>query len=121
MSKLVRKVRYVGIGLKPPTESGRHTTKLLGAWCLKPYWGKPNVRNFREDGWKRDHGSRTEAQGESRGTATVPYRARASVLPDSEASAVRLKRGNHAERIEASSHVTVTCLNSFGDRCGGRT
>ncbi len=86
VSKLVRKVGYVGIGLKPPTESGRHTTKLLGAWCLKPYWGKPNVRNFREDGWKRDHGSRTEAQGESRGTATVPYRARASVLPDAQRS-----------------------------------
>ena len=82
VSKLVRKVGYVGIGLKPPTESGRHTTKLQGAWCLKPYWGKPNVRNFREDGWKRDHGSRTEAQSESVGNATGPYRARASVLPD---------------------------------------
>ncbi len=41
--------------------------------------------------------------------------------PTSEASSVRLKRGNHAKHIEASSHVTVTCLNSFGDRCGGRT
>ena len=96
MSKLVRKVRYVGIGLKPPAESGRHTAKLLGAWCLKPYWGKPNVRNFREDGWKRDHGSRTEAQSESVGNATGPYRARASVLPDSGASGdktVGRKRG----------------------------
>jgi hypothetical protein len=82
VSKLARQVGYVGIGLKPPTESGRHTAKLRGAWCLKPYWGKPNVRNFREDGWKRDHGSRTEAQSESVGIATGPYRARASVLPD---------------------------------------
>ena len=72
VSKLVRPVGYVGIGLKPATASGRHTTELLGAWCLKPYWGKPNVRNFREDGWKRDHGSRTEAQSESFGFATGP-------------------------------------------------
>jgi len=53
-----------------------------GAWCLKPYRGKPDVRNFREGGWKRGHGSRTEAHGESRGIATGPYRARASALPD---------------------------------------
>src|SRR5215475_14386779 len=26
------------------------------AWCLslKPYWGKPTVRNFRGGGWKRE-------------------------------------------------------------------
>ncbi len=82
MSKRVWNVAYVGIGLEPRTESGRPTTELQGAWCLKPYWGKPDVRNFREGGWKRDHGSRTEAHGESHGTATGPYRARASALPD---------------------------------------
>src|SRR5215510_8816349 len=29
------------------------------AWCLslKPYWGKPTVRNFREGGWKRERWS----------------------------------------------------------------
>src|SRR5262247_2739669 len=29
------------------------------AWCLslKPYWGKPTVRNFRGGGWKRERWS----------------------------------------------------------------
>jgi hypothetical protein len=35
-------------------ETGRLHAELIGAWCLKPYWGKPNVRNFREGGWKRE-------------------------------------------------------------------
>ncbi len=43
-----------------------------GAWNLKPYWGKPAVRNFRGGGWKRGHGSRTEAHVEMRGIATGP-------------------------------------------------
>jgi hypothetical protein len=33
---------------------GRLHTELRGAWRLKPYRGKPDVRNFREGGWKRD-------------------------------------------------------------------
>jgi len=37
---------YVGIGLKPPTESGRHTAKLQGARCLKPYRGKTRMLNL---------------------------------------------------------------------------
>jgi hypothetical protein len=73
---------YAWIPLKLSVCSGRPSAELRGDWCLKPYWGKPNVRNFREGGWKRDHGSRTEAPGESLGIATGPYRARASVLPD---------------------------------------
>jgi RNA-directed DNA polymerase len=75
---------YVGIKLKPSTDMGRLSAELCGAWNLKPYWGKPTVRNFRGGGWKRDHGSRTEARVERRGTATGPYRARASAPPDSE-------------------------------------
>ena len=98
MSQLAWTVGYGRISLKPRTESGRHTTELRGAWCLKPYWGKPDVRNFREDGWKRDQGSRTEGQGESLGMATGPYRARASVLPDSE-RAVRLPLDGISELI----------------------
>ena len=68
--------RNVGIGLNSRCDSGRPAAELAGAWCLKPYWGKPTVRNFREGGWKRDYGSRTEAQRESLGIATEPYRAR---------------------------------------------
>ena len=56
--------------------------KLTGKVVGKPYRGKPDVRNSWEGGWKRDHGSRIEAHGESRGIATGPYRARASALPD---------------------------------------
>ncbi len=40
-------------------------------------------------------------------------------VEESEASAGRLNRGKHAEHIEVPYHVTVTCLNSFGDRFGG--
>jgi hypothetical protein len=38
-----------GIGLKLllPVPEGS-VLNLTGAWCLKPYWGKPAVRNFRE-------------------------------------------------------------------------
>jgi hypothetical protein len=72
----------VGIKLKPLTQPGRLSAELRGAWNLKPYWGKPAVRNFRGGGWKRDHGSRTEARVERRGTATGPYRARVSAPPD---------------------------------------
>ena len=71
-----------GSDLTLRTMPGRLAAELTGAWCLKPYWGKPTVRNFREGGWKRDHGSRTEAQRESLGITTEPYRARASALPD---------------------------------------
>jgi len=39
---------------KPLAKTGRLYAELLGAWCLKPYWGKPDVRNFREGGWKRE-------------------------------------------------------------------
>ncbi len=73
---------YAWIQLKLTFYLGRSSAELRGDWCLKPYRGKPDVRKFREDGWKRDHGSRTEAHGESPGIATGPYRARASVLPD---------------------------------------
>ena len=85
-TKLEREAGHVGIGLKPPWEPGRVAAELAGARCLKPYWGKPTVRNFREGGWKRDYGSRTEAQRESFGIATEPYGARASALPDGEQS-----------------------------------
>jgi len=34
--------------------AGRLSVELTGAWCLKPYWGQPNVRNFREGCWKRE-------------------------------------------------------------------
>ena len=78
--------RHVGIGLNSRCNSGRPVAELAGAWCLKPYWGKPTVRNFREGGWKRDYGSRTEAQRESLGIATEPYRARASALPDRDSA-----------------------------------
>ena len=66
-----------GSKLKPSIKLGRLFAELCGAWNLKPYWGKPTVRNFRGGGWKRDHGSRTEAHVERRGTATGPYRVRA--------------------------------------------
>ena len=48
---------------------GRHRTELhWGAWCLKPYPGKPDVRNFRG------------------GAGNVTCGARASALPDRNAS-----------------------------------
>jgi len=53
-TKLEREAGHVGIGLKPPWEPGRVAAELTGARCLKPYWGKPTVRNFREGGWKRE-------------------------------------------------------------------
>jgi hypothetical protein len=70
------------IRLNPGARLGRLLAEPRGGWSLKPYWGKPNVRNFREGGWKHDHGSRTEAHRESVGMATGPYRACASALPD---------------------------------------
>ena len=79
-TKLDREARNVGIGLNPPTKPGRVIAELEGARRLKPYWGKHTVRNFWEGGWKRDYGSRTEAQCESFGTATGPYRVRCAVL-----------------------------------------
>ena len=75
-SQLSGRVVDVGIALKPPAAIGRLSAELRGAWNFKPYWGKPTVRNFRGGGWKRGHGSRTEAHAERRGTATGPYRAR---------------------------------------------
>jgi len=71
-SQLSGKVVYVGIKLEPSTEMGRLSAELSGAWNLKPYWGKPAVRNFRGGGWRRDHGSRTEAYDERSGIATGP-------------------------------------------------
>ena len=84
-TKLEREAGNVGIGLNLPWEPGRVAAELAGARCLKPYWGKPTVRNSSEDGWKHGQGRRTEAQCESVGNATAPYRARASVLPDKRA------------------------------------
>jgi len=81
-SQLSGNVVDVRITLKPPLAMGRLSAELCGAWNLEPYWGKPTVRNFRGGGWKRDHGRRTEAHAERRGTATGPYRARASAPPD---------------------------------------
>ena len=94
---------HVGIALEPSVAMGRLCAELRGAWNLKPYRGKPAVRNFRGGGRRRGHGSRTEAQPERDGTATGPYRARASAPPDSEASAGRLDRGKPAEPIEVRS------------------
>jgi hypothetical protein len=71
-----------GIRLNLGSALGRLLAEPRGGWSLKPYWGKPKVRNFREGRWKHDHGSRTEAQCESYGLATGPYRACASALPD---------------------------------------
>jgi hypothetical protein len=76
-----------GSRLKPSTQLGRLFAELCGAWNLKPYWRKPTVRNFRGGGWKRDHGSRTEAHVERCGTATGPYRARANAPLDNMAGA----------------------------------
>ena len=106
VSKRVWNAAYVGIGLEPRTEPGRPTTELQGAWCLKPYWGKPDVRNFREGGWKRDHGSRTEAHGESRGIATGPYRARASALPDSGSTQGNVSQ-TAAHRTRSRASVSI--------------
>jgi len=108
----------VGIALKPTAARGRLSAELRGAWNFKPYRGKPAVRNFRGGGWRRGHGSRTEAQPERAGTATGPYRARASAPPDSEASAGRTDRGKHAEHIEVRPHVHGTQTDSHGDPSG---
>jgi hypothetical protein len=62
----------VRIALKPSIGTGRLSAEPRGAWKLKPYWGKPAVRNSRGGGWRRDHGRRTEAHSERCGTATVP-------------------------------------------------
>jgi hypothetical protein len=35
-------------------KAGHRTARCLS---LKPYWGKPTVRNFREGGWKRERWS----------------------------------------------------------------
>ena len=102
-SQLSGEMVDVGIALEPSVAMGRLCAELRGAWNLKPYRGKPAVRNFRGGGWRRDHGSRTEAQPERDGSATGPYRARASAPPDSEASAGRLDRGKQAEPIEVRS------------------
>ena len=112
------KAAYVRIALKPPDDTGRLSAELSGAWNLKPYRGKPAVRNFRGGGWRRGQGSRTEAQPERDGTATGPYRARASAPPDSEASAGRSDRGQHAEHIEVRPHVHGTRTDSRGDPSG---
>ena len=116
-SQLSRGVVHVGIALKPTAAGGRLSAELRGAWNFKPYRGKPTVRNFRGGGWRRDHGSQTEAQPERVGTATGPYRARASAPPDSEASAGRSDRGQHAEHIEVRPHVHGTRTDSRGDPC----
>ena len=53
------------VSLKRGGCRGRHRTELhWGAWCLKPYPGKPDVRNFRG------------------GAGNVTCGARASALPD---------------------------------------
>jgi hypothetical protein len=65
-------VRHVRIRLNSRCNLGRPVAELAGAWCLKPYWGKPVVRNFREGGWKRDYGRRNEAQRESLGKKKPP-------------------------------------------------
>ena len=57
------------VSLKRGGCRGRHRTELhWGAWCLKPYPGKPDVRNFRG------------------GAGNVTCGARASALPDRNAS-----------------------------------
>jgi hypothetical protein len=47
-SKRRQRLGYVGIGLKPARACGRLLAELTGCLVLKPYWGKPAVRNFRE-------------------------------------------------------------------------
>ena len=117
-SQLSGEMVDVGIALEPSVAMGRLCAELRGAWNLKPYRGKPAVRNFRGGGWRRGHGSRTEAQPERDGTATGPYRARASAPPDSEASVGRPDRGKHAEHIEVHPHVHRTRTDSHGDPSG---
>ncbi len=63
-----------------PTERMRWTTLKFRDWrrkalgqadrhlCLKPYWGKPDVRNFRGGGGDGVTASRIEAMG-SKGTS----------------------------------------------------
>jgi hypothetical protein len=72
LSKPARCAGDVGTRLNLPDVPGRLGAEPRGAWCWKPYWGKPTVRNFWEGGWKRDYGSRTEAHAERRGKATGP-------------------------------------------------
>ncbi len=88
-SQLSGRMVHVGIALKPSDQRGRLSAELCGAWNFKPYRGKPAVRNFRGGGWRRDHGSRTEAHAERSGTATGPYRARASAPPDRRRRAMK--------------------------------
>jgi hypothetical protein len=109
-----------GSRLKPSDQGGRLSAELCGAWNLKPYWGKPTVRNFRGGGWKRDHGSRTEAHDERRGTATGPYHARASAPPDHMAGAskpvdVFTKQRRIAELARQSPEMGFTSLAYFID------
>ncbi len=94
--QLTHPMGHVGIGLNLSAVSGRRVAELTGAWCLKPYWGKPAVRNFREGGWKRDYGSRTEAHGESPGLAAGPYGRRVSALPDRRGRSMEPLEGNTA-------------------------
>jgi hypothetical protein len=93
----------VRIGLKLSAASGRLASELHSAWRSKPYWGKPTVRNFWEGCWKRDHGSRTEAHGESLGLATGPYRRRVSALPDRGCLIRDSLEGNRASALELGS------------------
>ena len=54
------------------------------AWCLslKPYWGKPTVRNFRGGGWKRERwlDEAPAPQSKERRSETPNLRLRAPVL-----------------------------------------
>ena len=58
LSKLIHAAGDVWTRLDLSAGAERLRTELAGAWCLKPYWGKPTVRNSWEGGWKRGHGSR---------------------------------------------------------------
>jgi len=102
-SQLSGRRRMLGSKLKPSNQLGRLFAELCGAWNLKPYWGKPTVRNFRGGGWKRDHGSRTEAHVERCGTATGPYRARASAPPDNMPGTPKFCRRWRAVAIHCGS------------------
>src|SRR5262249_42664199 len=112
-SQLSVRWRMSGSKLKPSNELERLFAELYGAWNLKPYWGKPTVRNFRGGGWKRDHGSRTEARAERRG-------ARASAPPDNMAGAsepvdVSTKQRRIAELARQCPEMGFTSLGHFID------